>query len=91
MNTYEKAINTVISALVDNHVPFTVEAIYDGGLQLRFPWCDGDIACHAETYGSALGHVESYQFPWDEDAVTELTPEEAALYLVNYWNEVTTG
>lgn len=90
MNTYEKAINTVISALVYNQIPFTVHAIYEG-LQLRFPWCEGDIACHEGTYGSALGHVESYEFPWDEGDVTELTPQEAALYLVNYWDEVTTG
>lgn len=87
MNTFEKAINTVISALVYNRIPFTVHTIYDG-LQLRFPWCEGDVACHGGTYGSSIGFVESYEFPWDEGDVTMLDPEMMALQIVNYWEEV---
>lgn len=86
MTIYETAINTIITALA-GHVPFTVHIVYDG-LQLRFPWCEGDVACHSGTYGSSLGHVESFQFPWDDGDVTELEPEKMALRIVNYYEEV---
>lgn len=86
MTTYETAINTIITILA-GHVPFTVHNVY-GGLQLRFPWCTGDVACHPGTYGADLGHVESYQFPWDDGDVTELEPEKMALRIVNYYEEV---
>lgn len=84
MTTYEKAINTVITALVDNRIPFAVHLCHDG-LQLRFPWCDGDVACHSGTYHSKFGYVESFEFPWDDGDVTELEPEEMAMRIVNYY------
>lgn len=86
MTTYETAINTII-AILAGHVPFTVHRVYEG-LQLRFPWCRGDVACHAGTYGANLGHVESYEFPWDDGDVTELEPEKMALRIVNYYKEI---
>lgn len=87
MTIYETAINTIITTLVDNRVPFTVNILYDG-LQLRFPWHEGDVACHSGTYDSNLGYVESFEFPWDNGDVTELEPEKMALRIVNYYEEV---
>lgn len=81
MSTYENAINTVIGLLIQHNVPFTVHSIWDG-LQLRFPWCDGDVACHKGTYGANHGMVETYELPWDDGDVTMLTPEAAAYRLI---------
>ena len=66
-------------------IPCTMNELYEGA-QLRFPWTDGGIAMHHSTYGAAKGHVESYQFPWDEGDVTELTPIEALKNIIVYYN-----
>jgi len=84
MNTYEKAINEVIAILINHNVPFTVNQIYEG-LQLRFPWCDGDVACHEGTYGAENGKVETYEFPWDEGDVSMLTPADCAMRIARLW------
>ena len=66
-------------------IPNTINPLYDGW-QLRFPWCEGDIACHSHTYGAAKGDVESYQFSWDDGDVTQLTPEEATFLILREWS-----
>ncbi len=74
---YAELIARVARLLADMGVPYTVHSIWEGA-QLRFPWSCGDVACHAGTYGSRSGYVETYQFSWDNDDVSILTPEEAA-------------
>lgn len=62
-------------------VPYEIGECWDGW-QLTFPWCDGDIACHSGTYGSEVGDVESFMFPWDEGDVTRLHPIKAANQII---------
>ena len=83
-NKYTDAVNAVIACLIPAGVPFTVNPIYEG-LQLRFPWHEGDVACHAGTYGHEYGCVESYQFPWDEGDVTVAEPEDMAAKIIQLY------
>ena len=83
--TYYSVINNIKTALDAAGVPCTLHAIYNG-YQLHFPWCKGDIACHAGTYGAKHSNVESYCFPWDDFDVTELTPTEAIVRIIKYYN-----
>ena len=87
-NKYTDAINAVIADLIPAGVPFTVNPAHEG-MQLRFPWHKGDVACHAGTYGSEMGWVESYQFPWDEDDVTTMEPKEMATKIIQLYLEGT--
>lgn len=75
--TYFLAIATIAQLLDEAKVPFTVKNLYEG-YQLRFPWHEGDVACHIGTYCSGRGLVETYQFPWDDDDISILTPKTAA-------------
>lgn len=85
-NKYVDAINAVIAYLIPAGIPFTVHPISEG-LQLRFPWHEGDVACYAETYCSDCGCVESYQFPWDDEDVTVQTPKEMANDIIRLYQE----
>lgn len=76
----------IASILLAKSVPFTVNYIFDG-MQLRFPWTHGDIACHSFTFGADSDAVESYCFPWDEGDVTVLTPDEAAEKIIEYFEK----
>ena len=84
-NVYVKAINNIIEKLIAAQVPFTVNPAFEG-LQLRFPWHCGDVACHAGTYSSDQGLVESYQFPWDDDDVTVATPKLMADLIIDLYS-----
>ena len=86
MRNYFERIEFIHHILVTLHIPCTVNALYKGW-QLRFPWCDGDIAVHTGTFGEAQGMVESFHFPWDEGDVTALTPEEAAIKIIALYSE----
>jgi hypothetical protein len=44
------------------------------------------MACHAGTFGHTDSYVESYQFPWDNDDVSVLEPEEAVELLFDLYN-----
>ncbi len=77
MNKYKRVINEVAGMLEHAGIPCTVNDISDGA-QVRFPWHEGDIACHHGTHGADDGLVESLGFPWDEGDVTAMMPEEAA-------------
>ena len=84
MPNYAESI-IIIAALLDkNEVPYSINKIWEGW-QLRFPWTRGDVACHAHTYGNTTGHVETYEFPWDEGDVSMLKPEAAAEKIINYF------
>lgn len=85
MKNYFERIEFVYNILTTLHIPCTMNALWEGW-QLRFPWCAGDIAAHRGTYGQAQGKVESYCFPWDNDDVTVLTPEEAAIKIIALYN-----
>ena len=84
------SIAKTASLLQEMDVPFTIKKIWDG-YQLRFGWCEGDVACHSGTYGSLEGFVETYCFPWDEDDVSMLTPEEAAAKISAYYYDKNRG
>ncbi len=85
---YVDAINALISYLISAGIPFTVNPAFEG-MQLCFPWHEGDVACHAGTFGSGKGMVESYQFPWDENDVTTLEPKEMATRIIKLYLEGT--
>lgn len=82
--TYSERIAKIASACELCAIPYELRAIWDG-LQITFPWCAGDIACHSGTYGVNNDKVESYQFPWDEGDVTELTVTEAIKKVILYY------
>lgn len=88
--TYAERITFITLILGFLKIPYTVNELWDGW-QIRFPWCEGDVAAHRGTYGAANGKVESYQFPWDDDDVTVLTPREAAIKIIAYFNEIVLG
>lgn len=82
---YAKPILELANLCTKKDIPFTLNIIWDG-LQIRFPWHSGDMACHAGTYGHTSGCVESYQFPWDNGDVSVLEPEEAVELLFDLYN-----
>lgn len=86
MRNYLERIQFIYGVLMILNIPCTMNALYEGW-QLRFPWCEGDIAAHRGTYEQAQGKVESYCFPWDDGDVTVLTPEEAAIKIIAFYNE----
>lgn len=83
---YAKPILELANLCTKKDIPFTLNVIWDG-LQIRFPWHPGDMACHAGTYGHTDGCVESYQFPWDNGDVSVLEPEVAVELLFDLYNE----
>lgn len=84
---YTAPITTLALMLNERNIPYTCVQIWDG-LQLRFPWCDGDIVCHSGSYGHSEAHVESYCFPWDNGDCTELTVFEAVELLTDFYAEI---
>lgn len=87
MMTYAERISYIAILCETFDVPYELHELYDG-MQLRFPWCEGDVACHSGTYGNEHGAVETYMFPWDDDDVSVLLPKEAALKIINYYYEL---
>ena len=86
VDPYVARINRIAKICADHEVPYTTNKLWEGW-QIRFPWCVGDVACHNGTYGHNDGLVESYAFPWDNEDVSVMTPEEAGALIVNYYNE----
>jgi len=85
---YAQAILSIICELHKNNIPYTPRPLYEGW-QIRFPWTSGDAACHYGTYSSGMGMVETYQFPWDKNDVSVLTPEECAKRIIDYYKKIT--
>ena len=81
---YAEPILTIANSLSDLGIPYTTNIIWDG-LQLRFPWCGGDVVCHSGSYGHSSKEVESYCFPWDKDDVSQLEVEEAIQLIAYYY------
>jgi hypothetical protein len=88
MNRYNEIISTMSDRLDQYHIPHTVNDCFSQGAQIRFPWCDGDIAINDGTYGHELGDVESYKFPWDDGDVSQLEPEDAVERIVQLYIEM---
>lgn len=63
-STAIESIATLSSILVKLGIPHTHNSTYDG-MQLRFPWADGDVIAHSYSLRWENGMVESYRFPWD--------------------------
>lgn len=82
----KEAMLDTARGLNENAIPYTIK-LYAGGFVVKFPWCDGDIACNVFTYHHEDGYVETYHFPWDDNDVTVLTPEEAVNNIINFYNE----
>lgn len=60
-----------------------------GGWQLRFNWCDGDVICHPYSIQSDNGMVETMGFPWDEETqVTAWFPDEVSYKITKLYNEI---
>lgn len=85
---YYRRITFIAEALDELDIPNNLRLCYNGA-QLRFPWCEGDVACHEGTYGSDSGFVESYQFPWDDGDVTMLSPQEFIEKVYRFYQEKT--
>lgn len=85
---YEIAIHELTRYLDCLDIPHNEpEELYDG-FAVRFPWCEGDVACHSGTYGGCNGLMESYQFSMDDNDVTGyLHPLEALEIILHEWNE----
>lgn len=71
----------------ERQIPFDWVPCHDG-YKITFPWCNGDIAMHSGTYGAEKGMVETYQFPWDKDDVTMMTPIQAVFSIFEYHHKI---
>ena len=80
-------ITTIAQELENYNIPYVCVQLWDG-LQLRFPWCDGDIICHSGSFGHEYGNVESYCFYWDNNDCTELEPKKAIDLLIHLYAEM---
>lgn len=89
--TYAARILDIANALIERNIPCTINTIWDG-LQIRFPWNNGDIVCHNFSLGHDLGAVESYHCPWDDDdeEVSSIRPDDAISYIANWYDSIHT-
>lgn len=84
---YAYVILTLANYLIERNIPLRIVTLYDG-LQIRFPWSDGDLICHQYSYGADDGCVESFGCPWDEDDVTRLTIDEAVEKISEWYGRI---
>ena len=84
---YAIPILALANTLAQLGIPYLLYPLYDG-LQMRFPWNDGDLVCHSGSYGHDHQCLESMNCPWDNGDVSCLIIEEAAIYIVE-WYEAT--
>lgn len=66
---FANPILTLSNQLTEYNIPHTLNVIWDG-LQIRFPWNNGDLVCHSGSYGHQHGAVESMGCPWDDEDVS---------------------
>ena len=83
---YAKPILALANLCTSEKIPHIISPIHDG-LQIRFPWNNGDFVCHFFSYGHEFGDVESYNCPWDNGDVSRLTVEDAIVNLVSWYRE----
>ena len=85
---YFAIMNGIRETLLSRGIPCTMNPLYEG-YQLRFHWCDGDVAIHSTTYCNNIGRVETYNFPWDEGDVSVLEPDEFIEIITNFYQDCT--
>ena len=85
---YFSTMDGIHTTLLSRGIPHTMRPLLDG-YQLRFPWCDGDVAMHSGTYHHDAGRVETYCFPWDDGDVSVFTPEEFIETITNFYTTCT--
>lgn len=83
---FANVIFNLANKLSRRNIPYTIKTCWDG-LQIQFPWSNGDLVCHGASYGHAVGAVESMGCPWDEDDVTCLTVNEAFEKIVAWYTK----
>ena len=80
---YLMTISIVAAILEDNNIPFTMDELCDRcGYKITFDWTEGDVVCNSAVPQET---VESMGFPWDEDDVTQLSPEYMGARIVGYF------
>ena len=84
---YANTILLLANKLSKKSIPHTLNTIFNG-LQIRFPWSDGDLVCHFGSYGCEEECVESYCCPWDNGDVSCLNIEEAFNNIVEWYREI---
>ena len=84
---FARPILNLANSLTKHNVPHTINVNHDG-LQIRFPWSNGDFICHSGSYGHEHGYVESMNCPWDGGDVTTLEVEDALKNTVKWYNEI---
>lgn len=84
---YAKPILNLSNALSERNIPHTINVLWDG-LQIHFPWNNGDIICHSGSFGHEVGDVESMACPWDDEDVSHLTVKDAVDRIITWWQEV---
>lgn len=83
---FANPILTLSNQLTERNIPHTLNVIWDG-LQIRFPWNDGDLVCHSGSYGHAYGAVESMGCPWDDEDVSCINIEDALDRITEWYAE----
>lgn len=87
-NLYEIAIHELTRYFDRLDIPYEEPERLHDGYAVRFPWCEGDVACHSYTYGGREGLMETYQFSMDDGDVNGyLHPLEALEIVLHDWNK----
>lgn len=84
---YEKPTKLFNHFLNFYNIPYILRPLYDG-FQWRFNWCGGDIIIHEGSYRNKEGYLESYNFPWDMDDVSVMTPYDMAICIHNFYEDL---
>ena len=82
--TYATRILDIANTLIERNIPCTINTCWDG-LQIHFPWNNGDIICHNFSLGHDLGAVESYHCPWDDGNECSSILPDYAIYCITNW------
>lgn len=83
---YHDKIEIIYNACKNYNIPCRMDALFFGGWGIRFPWCNGDIACDDFTDEHDNGMVESLGFPWDGlFGTTTLSTDQAIKKIVAFY------
>lgn len=86
-NIYELGMHELTRLLDKLDIPYEEPVAMQGGQQIKFNWCDGDVICHKYSYGSNMGLLETMGFKMDDDDVSgHLTPLMALEIILHEWN-----
>ena len=86
-NIYEFGMHELTRMLDRLDIPYEDPTDICRGKQIRFNWCDGDVVCHAGSYGGGIGLLETMGFKMDNNDVSGcLTPFKALEIILHEWN-----